>query len=66
MKEKVRRPPRWIKDYVTGELSEEEDANVNLILFTSTDPVQFEDAVKYAHWRTTMDIEIKAIERNNT
>jgi hypothetical protein len=63
---RVRGPPRWIKDYVTGKLSEEKDANVNLILFTSTDPVQFEDAVKYEHWRTTMDIEIKAIERNNT
>ncbi|XP_011004615.1 PREDICTED: uncharacterized protein LOC105111066 [Populus euphratica] len=32
----------------------------------SPDPVQFEDAVKYTHWRTTIDIEIKATKTNNT
>jgi len=65
-------PPRWTSNYVTGEglseESEEEDANINLhylALFTS-DPVHFEEAVKHDKWRTAMDIEIQAIEKNNT
>lgn len=65
-------PSRWTSDYVTGEglseESEEEDANINLhylTLFTS-DPVHFEEAVKHDKWRAAMDIEIQAIEKNNT
>jgi hypothetical protein len=63
-------PPRWRNNYVTGEgLSEEseEEANINLYflaLFTSN-PVHFKEAVKHDKWRTTIDIEIQAIERNN-
>jgi membrane carboxypeptidase/penicillin-binding protein PbpC len=70
-KERNRVPPRWRNNYVTGEgLSEEseEEANINLhflALFTSN-PVHFKEAVKHDKWRTTMDIEIQAIERNNT
>jgi hypothetical protein len=70
-KERNRVPPRWRNNYVTGEgLSEEseEEANINLYflaLFTSN-PVHFKEAVKHDKWRTTMDIEIQAIERNNT
>lgn len=56
-----------MNDYVTGEgLSEEDEVNVNLVLFASTDPVYFEETVKHDKWRTTMDMEIQAIERNNT
>jgi len=66
-------PPRWTSDYVTGqglseESEEEEDANINLhylALFTS-DPVHFEEAMKHDKWRTAIDIEIQAIEKNNT
>ena len=62
-------PPSWMRDYVTGEgLSEEskeEDVDINLALFASNS-VHFEEAMKHEKWRTTMDIEIQAIERNNT
>jgi len=68
--ERKRRPPRWMRDYVTGEglseESEEEDASINSIMFASTDLLYFEEVVKHDKWRTTMDMEIKAIERNNT
>ncbi|CAL9005605.1 unnamed protein product, partial [Prunus brigantina] len=62
-----RRPPGWMRDYVSGEgLSEEEDTSVNLALFASADPVHFEEAVNHDKWRIAMDTEMKAIERNNT
>ncbi|KAL9429389.1 hypothetical protein AB3S75_031241 [Citrus x aurantiifolia] len=63
-----RRPPVWMKDYVIGKRrsEEKEDANVNLVLFTSADPMHFEEAVKHDKWRMAMDMEIKAIEKNNT
>lgn len=63
---RVRRPLGWMRDHVSGEgLSEEEDS-ANLALFSSIDPVQFEEAVNHNKWRVAMDEEIKAIERNNT
>ena len=62
-------PPSWMRDYVIGEglleESEEEDVDINLALFASN-PVHFEEAVKHEKWRTSMDMEIQAIERNNT
>ena len=64
---RARRALGWMREYVSGEgLSEEEDTNDNLALFASADPVHFEEAVKYDNWRIAMDIEMKAIERNNT
>ena len=58
-----------MRDYVTGqglsEESKEEDVDINLALFPSN-PVHFEEALKHDKWRTTMDMEIQAIERNNT
>ncbi|XP_026418865.1 uncharacterized protein LOC113314291 [Papaver somniferum] len=63
-----RRQPAWMKDYTSGEgLSEKkEDASFLAMMATSTDPVHFEDDVRSASWRTTMDAEIAAIEKNNT
>ena len=62
-------PPSWMRDYVTREglleELEEEDVNINLAMFTSN-PVHFEEVVKHDKWRTAMDMEIQAIERNNT
>lgn len=63
---RIRKPPIWMQDYESGEgLSEEEDAN-NLVMFTCADPVTFEEAVKSAKWRDAMNVEIEAIERNQT
>lgn len=67
--ERCRRKPTWLTDYVTDEaLSEgEEEGGHNLAMLISTeDPVTFEEAVKSEKWRTAMDTEIKAIEKNNT
>jgi hypothetical protein len=67
--ERCRRKPTWLTDYVTDEaLSEgEEEGGHNLAMLISTeDPVTFEEAVKSEKWRTAMNTEIKAIEKNNT
>jgi hypothetical protein len=62
-----RRVPFWMEDYVSGGEFTEEEAEQNLLLFTSlTNPVTFEEAVKYSKWRIAMKIEINVIERNET
>lgn len=63
---RTRRRPVWMEDYESGEgLSGEEDV-ANMVLFTSADPVYFEDAVKSEKWRAAMDSEMEAIEKNDT
>ena len=37
-----------------------------LVMFTSTDPTTFEEAVKSLTWKEAMDREIQAIEKNGT
>jgi len=59
-------PPIWMRDYVSGEgMSEEEDV-ANLVMLAADDPICFEDAVKDEKWRKAMDVETKAIEKNDT
>ncbi|KAL0313353.1 UNVERIFIED_CONTAM: Retrovirus-related Pol polyprotein from transposon TNT 1-94 [Sesamum radiatum] len=66
VEERVRRPPRWMSDYVSGDgLSENED-KVHIAQVVSNDPLHFEQAVKSANWRMAMDNEIKSIEKNKT
>ena len=57
-----------MEDYVSGEeFLEEEVEHNNLILFTSTiDPTTFEKVVQSSKWRAAIDLEIEAIERNET
>ncbi|BBH03053.1 transposable element gene [Prunus dulcis] len=61
-----RRPPSWMTDYVSGnELSDNE--NITQIALTGgNDRTTFDDAVKSSKWRKAMDLEIQAIERNDT
>ncbi|KAM1271923.1 hypothetical protein ACFX2J_032678 [Malus domestica] len=56
------------KDYVSGQgLSDEEHGDmVHLALFSDSDPLTYEEAVKSDKWRHAMDVEIKAIVKNNT
>ena len=56
-----------MEDYLSeGKFYEEAEHN-NLVLLTSTtDPTTFEEAVQSSKWRTAMDFEIEAIERNET
>ncbi|KAI5338481.1 hypothetical protein L3X38_017752 [Prunus dulcis] len=53
-------------DYVSGdELSNDENI-AQFALFAGNDPNTFDDAVKSSKWRKAIDLEIQAIERNNT
>ncbi|KAI5336037.1 hypothetical protein L3X38_026171 [Prunus dulcis] len=67
---RIKRPPGWMRDYVSGEgLSEEDDVDVNLAhlaLFIDADPISYEKVAKSKIWRQAMDAEIQAIERNDT
>ncbi|RVW26193.1 hypothetical protein CK203_107690 [Vitis vinifera] len=64
---RIRRAPPYLQDYVTGEgLSEDADVN-NLAMFIShEDPGSFEEAKRDVKWRRAMDLEIEAIEKNET
>ena len=55
-----------MRDYETGEDLSEEDNEAHLTMFTTTDPVNFEDALKSEKWRQTMDLKMEAINRNDT
>lgn len=61
-----RRPPGWMTNYVSGEELSDDDNIAQFALFTGSDPNTFDDAVKSSKWRKAMDLEIQAIERNNT
>ena len=52
-----------MEDY---EVNEFEDLINHFALFSYCDPTIFENAVKEAKWRKTMDDEIETIERNDT
>jgi len=61
-----RHPPTWMRDYVTGEGLSEEDNEAHLAIFAATDPIHFEDALKSEKWRHVMDLEMEAINKNDT
>lgn len=64
---RTRGQPVWMRDYESGEgFSEEEEDRAYMALFVDSDPITYEEAVKNAEWRTAMNSEIAAIERNNT
>ncbi|CAJ2642245.1 unnamed protein product [Trifolium pratense] len=66
-RQRARRPPGWMRDYVTGSELQEEEQLQNLAVFCNNeDPTCFEEAVKLAVWREAMDQEIESIERNGT
>ena len=60
-----RQPPAWLRDYVSGEVLYEDD-ELNMALAVSTDPWFYEEAVRDSNWKTAMDREIEAIEKNDT
>lgn len=64
---RTRRQPTYMNDFVSGEgLSDEEEVQ-QLVMFASTnDPVTFKEAVKYQKWKEAMNLEMRAIERNDT
>ncbi|KAB2626152.1 hypothetical protein D8674_017812 [Pyrus ussuriensis x Pyrus communis] len=62
---RVRRPPSYLSDYVTGEGLSDDEAHMVQVVPTE-DPIRFEEAVKEEKWRQAMDSEISSIEKNKT
>ena len=65
-KGKNRRPPVWMRDYTTGEELSKEDNEAHLAMSTTTDHVNFQDALKSEKWWQAMDLEMEAMNRNDT
>lgn len=55
-----------MKDYETGEGISVEENEAHLAMFATTDPIHFEDVVKSRKWRRAMDLEMEAINNNDT
>lgn len=55
-----------MEDYVSGEDLSDEDVVANWALLATTDPTTYEEAVADAKWKEAMDLEINAIQKNNT
>jgi hypothetical protein len=65
---RIRKPPVWMQDYSAGQgFSDEEAGNsMFLALLGDSDPMTYEEAAKSERWRSVMDQEMQAIERNDT
>lgn len=66
--QRTRRRPTYLNDYFTGdelESNSDEDA-LHITDLVCQDPVHYEDAVKDDRWKKAMDLEIQAIEKNQT
>ncbi|KAK2427210.1 putative mitochondrial protein [Trifolium repens] len=63
-----RRPPAYLRDYVTNlENNDDQVQNLAIALFSSSeDPSTYEEAAKVDSWRKAMDSEIQSIEDNDT
>lgn len=64
--QRIRRRPAWMEEYEVSGIDQTDDPLTHFVLFSDCDPTTFEEAVKEAKWRTAMDEEIAAVERNNT
>ncbi|GJW21496.1 putative RNA-directed DNA polymerase [Tanacetum coccineum] len=66
--QRVRRPPTYLSDYFVGN-EEELELDDDEVMFTDLihqDPIHYEDAAKDEKWKKAMDLEIFAIEKNQT
>ena len=64
---RICRKPAWVCDNVTGERFFKDDEVQNLVLYIETrGPNTYEEAIRSSKWKTTMECEIEAIERNKT
>nr|GEX54536.1 hypothetical protein [Tanacetum cinerariifolium] len=66
--QRVRRPPTYLFDYFIGN-EEDLELDDDEVMFTDLihqDPVHYEDAAKDEKWKKAMDLEILAIEKNQT
>ena len=53
-------------DYEVTRIDQSEDPLTHFALFSDCDPTVFESTVKESKWRKAMDVEIAAIEKNDT
>ncbi|GAU15733.1 hypothetical protein TSUD_235460 [Trifolium subterraneum] len=63
---RIRKTPSHLRDFVIGKEAEEEQQLHNLAVYSSSDPETYEEASKSQKWKQAMDVEIEAIEANNT
>ncbi|GAU41840.1 hypothetical protein TSUD_177510 [Trifolium subterraneum] len=65
---RTRRPPNYLRDYVTNQEQENEvDVMQNFALFSfKEDPNSYEEAVKHDVWKKAMESEIEVIKKNDT
>ncbi|GJU04879.1 retrovirus-related pol polyprotein from transposon TNT 1-94 [Tanacetum coccineum] len=63
---RARKTPVWMKDYVTGDVSTDDEGLNVMMMLTEDDPLTFEEAVKNRKWRDAMKAEIDSIEKNKT
>jgi hypothetical protein len=52
--QRLRRRPVWMNDYTSGEEFSDEDTLAHLVLFAESDPIAFDEAIKYSR-RKAMD-----------
>ena len=62
----ARKRPAWMQDYEVTGIGDSKDPPFHFAPFSDCDPTNFEVAIKEQKWQQTMDVEIVAIERNNT
>ena len=60
------RKTKSLREIYQDERYEDYDKSVNFALFSDSDPIYFEEAIKEKKWCKAMDEEIDAIERNET
>ncbi|GAU34012.1 hypothetical protein TSUD_212730 [Trifolium subterraneum] len=65
---RTRRPPSYLRDYVTNQEQENETDEIqNLALLSfKEDPDSYEEAIKHEVWKKAMESEIEAIKKNDT
>ncbi|GAU27929.1 hypothetical protein TSUD_160240 [Trifolium subterraneum] len=63
---RIRKTPGHFRDFVLGSEAEEEQELQNLVVYSSNDPANYEEASKSLKWKHAMDVEIEAIEANGT
>jgi hypothetical protein len=64
---RTRKPPSYLRDFVTNAETEGDDLLQNLAVFcNSEDPQTYDEAVRSEKWRKAMDLEIESIETNGT
>lgn len=64
----MRRCPTYLHDCFVGDDLDldSDDDDVNIADLINQDPIYYEDAIKEDKWKKAMDLEIQAIERNQT